>query len=400
MGSTGSLRQAVASYAARLHGDRDDHHVASPLGAWLLLALAAGSAGPGDPRRPGLEAALAMTVDDAADQARRLLGAVHPDVHTAVGAWLADAARSPAAEGWLAALPPVTATGPVPAQARLDEWTRQQSLGLVPAFPLEVSRATAVLLATVLASDIDWEWPFDELAPDRLGGPWGEAGATCLGSAAPHDVGIVRTTEGLVGVHVARSVDGLAVLSVIAEDPDSAPAAVREVAHDLALLDVAEWDRVSLFDLPLGDSGAWTVTERVVAATSPGDQEEARAVLPAWRADTTIDLMAEELLGIAAAADGVAGLLPPQLRPFEAEAVQVCTAAYTRTGFEAAAVSALGIRAAAYSPGRRQRVRRREATVRFGRPYAVVALTEGHGDDDPWTRLPVFSGWVTSPAYS
>ncbi|MBM0258971.1 hypothetical protein JNW89_21570, partial [Micromonospora sp. 4G55] len=42
---TTTLHTPLARYAARLHaGAGDRHHVASPLGAWLLLALAAPAA--------------------------------------------------------------------------------------------------------------------------------------------------------------------------------------------------------------------------------------------------------------------------------------------------------------------------------------------------------------------
>jgi hypothetical protein len=48
---------------------------------------------------------------------------------------------------------------------------------------------------------------------------------------------------------------------------------------------------------------------------------------------------------------------------------------------------------------------RREATLRFGHPHAVVAVThdERRGPSStrvpsPWHGLPVFSAWVTQPA--
>ena len=47
----------------------------------------------------------------------------------------------------------------------------------------------------------------------------------------------------------------------------------------------------------------------------------------------------------------------------------------------------------------------RIATLRFGHPFAVVAVAadDGHPGDDatarpgPWHGMPVFSAWVTSP---
>jgi hypothetical protein len=42
----------------------------------------------------------------------------------------------------------------------------------------------------------------------------------------------------------------------------------------------------------------------------------------------------------------------------------------------------------------------RTAELRFGHPYAVVAVTvdsPGRGDPGPWHGLPVFSAWVADP---
>jgi len=76
------------------------------------------------------------------------------------------------------------------------------------------------------------------------------------------------------------------------------------------------------------------------------------------------------------------------------EAKQSAVAAYTRRGFEAAAVTALGIAVsgrASPPPGPY-----RTATVRFAHPYAVVASTRG-AESDPWNGLPVFAAWITQP---
>ena len=111
---TAALAVAVGRYAARFHaavGDR--HHIASPLGAWLLLALVAGAAGanPVGADRTGarpmtdsaLAEALGMPAEDAARHARLLLDDPHPAVADATAAWTRDA--PPAAARWLAGLP-------------------------------------------------------------------------------------------------------------------------------------------------------------------------------------------------------------------------------------------------------------------------------------------------------
>ena len=68
-------------------------------------------------------------------------------------------------------------------------------------------------------------------------------------------------------------------------------------------------------------------------------------------------------------------------------------ARYSRTGFEAAAVSAIGVALAFRVPGQR-----REVVLRFGHPYAVVAVTTDRtAAASPWHGLPVFSAWVSEP---
>ena len=142
--ATDALADALAAYAGRFHaavGPR--HHVASPLGAWLLLALVAAADEAGDPADPtrtraadagpttGAEAdpagslaeALGMPTEIAARHARELLDHPHPAVAAATAAWTRDA--SAAAARWLAALPPSVERGPVPTQDAADDWARR-----------------------------------------------------------------------------------------------------------------------------------------------------------------------------------------------------------------------------------------------------------------------------------
>src|SRR5437773_6734746 len=95
-----ALADVVAGYAARFHtavGDR--HHVASPLGAWLLLALV----GAADVRDEAMAEPLGMPAADAARWALRLLDDPHPAVASATAAWTREA--PPPAAQWLAGLP-------------------------------------------------------------------------------------------------------------------------------------------------------------------------------------------------------------------------------------------------------------------------------------------------------
>ncbi|MGO1971782.1 MAG: hypothetical protein ACTH2Q_02380 [Propionibacteriaceae bacterium] len=393
-----ALPDAISDYAARLHASRGDHHVASPLGAWLLLALAAQAAPADHPSRAELTAALGMDIGDAGDAARSLLAHPHPDLLTATGAWLHESARTQRITAWAAALPADTSRGRIPTQAELDEWARRNTDGLIKEFPLDVDPRTVFLLATAIAARISWAVPFEDCAAERLGGTWAGQLESALRSPTQHPSVIVDTPAGRALVHEARSTEGLRVLSVFL--PGADPADQRALAHRLATTPRTEWACSSLFDLDLGDhpSGSgddspWTITESEISGRT--DTESVHSVLPAWRTRVEIDLMAEPSLGLAAAGAAIADLLPPENRPYEAEAVQTCVAEYTRTGFAAAAVSALGVRMTALPTGR---ARLRAAELRFNQPYAVVAVTEEAEGTGPWHLLPVFSGWISDPA--
>lgn len=392
-----SLADAVVGYAARLHRDRSDHHVGSPLGAWLLLALAAQAAPVDHPSRPELAEALGMDVDAAGAAARDLLARPHADLLTATGAWLHESARTQRITAWAAALPERTSRGRIPSQAELDAWASRNTDGLIEEFPLAVTPRTVFLLATAIAARISWAIPFEDCPAEQLGGPWAATLPSALRSPEGHPSVIVDSDAGPALVHEARSTEGLRVVSVLV--PGAGPADQFTLAHRLAGTPRAQWPVVSLHDLDLGDHSAgtgadspWTITESEV----PGlrDTESVRAVLPAWRTRVEIDLMADPSLGLAAAGAMIADLLPPENRPYETEAVQTCVAEYTRTGFAAAAVSSLGVRMASLPTGR---ARRREAELRFNQPYAVVAVTEEADGVGPWHLLPVFSGWISDP---
>ncbi len=76
----------------------------------------------------------------------------------------------------------------------------------------------------------------------------------------------------------------------------------------------------------------------------------------------------------------------------DTRARQSAVARYGRYGFEAAAVTAIAVRGAMVS-----RLPSRSATLRFGHPYAVVAVVGGGRRRDPWAGVPVFAAWVSEP---
>ncbi|MFG1653139.1 hypothetical protein ACGFIE_24745 [Micromonospora sp. NPDC049275] len=424
---TTDLHGPLAAYAERLHatiGDR--HHVASPLGAWLLLALSAATAdadpatGPEPATEPtaatdvaaatGPDSAIGRLADalgtdlaSAAEVARTLLDAPHPLVASATALWLRSGHLTGEPAGWRAALPTATEVGTLPDQAGLDAWAREHTDGLIETFPLKVHPDVVFALASALATRISWAQPF-EVTDARALGPasaWARDLRRVLRSPSHgHRCAIVTTARaGDVIVHAApaQATDGagLVVLSVAAA-PHVPPADVLAAAYDLSA-GAADGARPaggrSLFDLPLGETALWTLREeRVRTRARDGREERHSAVLPCWSARSEHDLTAESL-GFPAATAALATALAQPVQGFEAR--QVAMARYGRYGFEAAAVTGMFGTVSLPPEGVA-----RTAELRFGHPYAVVAVatdTTADGATGPWHGVPVFSAWVTEP---
>jgi hypothetical protein len=391
---------ALSGYARRLHalaGPR--HHVASPLGAWLLLALCA-PASQGETRE-SLNEVLGCDGADAAELAAGLLAAPHPVVPAAAGVWHRHTASETLAR-WLGGLPPQVETGPLTTQAALDEWARRSTFGLIERFPIDIGPPVYLVIATALATRVSWQRPFGLAPASALGpsSPWAAELSRVLRTPegpdheqSPDHRQFVAATQaaGDVAVHAALARDGLLVASVAA-DPDIPAGDVLAAAYELApaLATGASVARRSLFDLPLGDGPLWAISERTAPIKSGAPREErCTAVLPAWTARSQLDLT-DPGLGFAAAAHALAPGDPWRAR-------QAAMARYSRTGFEAAAVTGMAVALAMRVP-RTGLVR--TAELRFGHPYAVVAViadSPGRRDPGPWHGLPVFSAWVADP---
>jgi hypothetical protein len=386
MANATPLPELIAGYAARMHREVSGHHVLSPLGAWLLLALV----GPGThgTQREGLEAVLGTDVEGAAKLAGALLQEPHPAVSAATACWHLPSVRTPALAEWLQSLPLSTEQGALPSQAEADAWAERVTQGLIPTFPLDITPDLVLLLATALATRISWTRPFELADAAELDHAWGPEVRQVLRSVVPHRVFVADTkAAGRVGVHSAGSADGLEVISVVATESVE-PATVIAAAYEIATGGVRE---VPLDELPLGPGRAWAVTER---DARPGGEAHGNryALVPAWHADTKLELGAAPGLGFAVAAKALIALMPPG--DYRYEAVQSAVASYHREGFEAAAITALAV--AASAPALRPRVR--DLEVLFLRPYAVVAVARwrpgGGPGGDPWWGVPVFSGWI------
>ncbi len=392
-----SLAAAVTRYADRLHRALGaEHHVASPLGAWIVLALA-GPVAADEGSRQRLSEVLGLPIDEAAEAARRLLAVSHPVVALAAAAW--SDVDSAAVRTWLDGLGPDVARGPLPTQAKADEWARRHTDGLISKFPIDLGRVVLVL-ASAVATRISWRIPFGTVAAAQVLLPRapGFDGVTRL-LATQHrklgpsaaDEAIVDTAAGAMAVHAAPSKAGdLLVVSVIAEPDVPAPVVLDQAHRIAAALGRGEPmpGRRSLFDLPLGTGHAWTLTEHV--GRGPRDQESYRSTLPAWSAESEHNLLELDGSGFDVAAEALLRLVERG----GADAKQKAVAKYHKLGFEAAAVTGIGMRSSAVAHERE--VRTRIAALEFTRPYAVVAVAAEPGaGSSPWRGLPLFSAWIT-----
>jgi hypothetical protein len=121
--------------------------------------------------------------------------------------------------------------------------------------------------------------------------------------------------------------------------------------------------------------------------------------------DSNVDLASDERLGFGEAVRSLAALSNPEFGPIEIAARQSAHASYDRLGFEGAQVTAMVMTLGASLPHRETQVVQRTASIRFNRPYAVVAITVDsepteHGsrpETAHWHGIAAFSAWITRP---
>jgi hypothetical protein len=400
--------QAIARYASTFHATIGGGHVAaSPLGAWLLLALVAPIAE--GALRTEIEDALGLPGEESAEFARDLLDHPHPSIATALAAWIRD--QGEALAPWLDQLPAQVQRGAIPLD--VDAWVRKATRQQIKHLPVRIDPLAVLLFVSAVAAAGKWVWPFDVAPSTHLGdSPWTRDVANVLvASDAGH--GIRWTpSAGLVGVHVRPTREDFIVTSVIA-DPKLPREKVIAAAHEVAAGDTSGVKRQRLFDLPLGEGHAWTITEQEVPDHPGSRTQSGRVYLPAWTAKPeAVDLLADRAFGFAAAADALIARLPPDPRGWFAMAAQSTTATFDRHGFSAASVTALEVFAGMAFPPRHEDVGlHRHVDIRFGRPYAVVAVADApseteqrrraklsiHARPHPWIGVPLFSAWIESP---
>jgi hypothetical protein len=367
------FRSAIAAYAQQFHAttfETEGNYIASPLGSWLVLAILAAAADfTGYPQeKEQVEKLLGLSFDEASEAVKIVLAL--DGMENGVGVWFKESyvsQKAPRVASWVNENLLTSASKGIPTQEWLDNWTSELTHDLINKFPLEVTEDLFFLVATVLYTRFNWAEPF-ELTTTEQGNVWDVKNLLTEDKAS---VTFYDTKDGLVAVHYKYSSEGQLVISAVAE---------KEI-DELTLLAYAH------------AAGAGELSSQVYPIELAGrsskiiEVEEVQAyhdslsvVLPAWESENTLDLT-DPALGFDAVYRTLSDGIPPSDIP-SFDAKQSTAAKYGRIGFEGAAVTAFGLRAATGMPHLRSAV---NIKVNFSQPYAVVCMIQ---------RIPVFSGII------
>ncbi|MER5641523.1 serpin family protein [Kitasatospora sp. NPDC002227] len=388
MSSRAAVVRAVNGLARRWGSTMaGESTVYSPVGVWPLLGvLAAGADGPA---RAELAAAVGLPAEAAAEGARRLLADVGriPGVSTAVGLWTDR--RVVLEPDWAAALPEhghgeLTGVEAVD-RARLDEWAAKVTGGLIPAMPVELDEGTRLVLASGLSVRTRWIRPFAERAFVPSHGPWAGRTLTALtrSTALLNRAAVLRGEAGAVTELSVLGYDGVEVRLLLGEKGRAPGEVLRTGIRALT----GEVERVTADVLPAAEAGPGMTVEW---AFSWQPEPELRCTTVPFSVEAEHNLLQQHaLFGLTAAADLSRGHFPGVSRSMPlavGSAKQRAMAAFSAKGFEAAAVTAMGI-AVGGAAWRQPPYRVRHVALSIDRPFGFLAVHRP-------TRLVLAAGWV------
>lgn len=359
---------------------------ASGLGVWPLLAvLATGAEGA---TRDELLAAAGLDADRAAQAPAALLAAAEdaPAISLALAVWAGG--RVTLDPDWVAGLPAEAVgslTGdPAADKAALDEWASRSTRGLIDRMPLDFTQPVDLVLASALAVRTAWATPFADHSRAFATGPWSGLGRCRTLTAVLHD-DVLRVADD-ASVLTLKGEDDIDVLLGLGRD-GLAPHAVMD-----ALLDAngdPSWGR-SAAELAVGERAVGVAVAEYMG-TRPQTGPEIDVQTVRFKVDADLDLGEDiRALGLELAADEDRARFDRLAAEpvYVSQARQTCTAEFSATGFEAAAVTAIAMaRAGAVAKFDH---RRKKTAVAFDRPFAYLARHRPTG-------LVLVAGWVAEP---
>ncbi|MFF2194163.1 serpin family protein [Streptomyces sp. NPDC058157] len=385
-----AVNRLTARWAAAHGGDAGTVFTAA--GVWPLLApLADGAAGPA---RAELAEALGIPAERAAGAARELLAALDGvrGLRSATALWTrADLPLEPA---WLERLAPGshgTLSGTAEAGHKaLDAWADRRTGGLVKHMPVTLTEGpdgTRLVLASALTLKTKWVRPFFEWPREPSEGPWSGRSLQMLHrtTALPDRAAVAEGPHGAVTLLEVVGDTGVDVHLLLGE-AGAGPGGVLTTGVE-AVTRARPVTPASL--LPEGRPGPGLTVTRELALTP-----EPRLVVetPAFEVRAEHDLLRRaRLFGLEAACDNSRGHFPGVgSEPLAVgSARQSAMARFRAEGFEAAAVTAVGMAVGCAAPPR-LRYRTRRVEVSFDRPFGFLAVHRT-------SRLVLAAGWVSDP---
>jgi serine protease inhibitor len=365
--------------------------VVSGLGLWPLLAMLATAAD--EPGRSELAAAAGVDPAVAADKAVDLIATIDgsADLHAALGIWVHEQLKL--SESFDSVVPaPLTGTltGDLSRdKAKLDAWANEHTDGLIRKMPLEVTPDLAVVLASALSLRTTWVRPFKEQIKSVYDGPWAGGSWRWL-DRSDRDLDAVRLYDDPVaGALSVITVQGDADVDVLLGVGAPQAAQSDVLAGLLAASAQPQGGRSGAQLVRAGQPGQ-TVAPGVTVGTTTSPVPELKLSLPSFAVEVEHDLLTQrELFGLSTVStdpgrSGHFSAISPE--PLVVgQAKQTVLARFFATGFEAAAVTAMGMMLTSM-PTRQER----RLDVDLNRPFAFVALHRA-------TRLPIVAGWIAHP---
>jgi serine protease inhibitor len=371
-----TLNALTASWVAR----SESPGVLSGAGLWPLLAVLAASAD--EPGRAELAEAVGLPADqclDAAGDALKIIGDAE-GVDAALGIWAQEAAQ--VRPDWLSGLPPGAVgqiTGnPQVDQPRLDEWARERTRGLIERFPVQTHAELMVILATAVALHTTWKRKFTDETVTPAAGAW--AGQQLAGlqrtTRALDDLRAATTPAGVLALTTVEGDNGIDVHLVLAEEGRASSAVLPAAMAVLA----GDHPATRGSDLLSADASGVPGLS-IVAAQRPGLALTTMRFTVRSEHDLLEHAEVFGLQTVSRADRGHFSRISPVPLSVD-QAVQSTVATFSATGFEAAAVTAVGLRLVSM-PVHNQR----GLQMTYDRPFGFLAVHRGTG-------LVLFAGWV------
>ncbi|MEW1840675.1 serpin family protein [Nonomuraea angiospora] len=340
--------------------------------AWPLLAHLA-SAAEGQGRRE-LQEAVGMDAASASQAARPVLSIMDRStaIRSALGLWTRpDLPLHPA---WIATLPAGThgelTSDPAADQLRLDAWADEQTGGLIADMPLQLTDRVLLVLAMALTVRTTWLRPFTDGIDLFETGPWAgrEIHVLRRSTHVLDRAAVADTPAGPLSLLRVMGTGGIDVHLVLGDD-SMKPGQVLTAAIDV----LAGLHPTTPAGLLRAGSPGPGMTVRHVRDHAPDDV--LNVTVPRFAIASTHDLLdLPEVFGLATVTDPIRGHFPGiSTQPLAVtQARQNAVATFQATGFESAAITALGAIGIGIAPPPPYRVR--HIDLDFSQPFGFLTV--------------------------